>query len=62
MEIPATVMPRDRFRSISWNIHLSDPEEDIRNDQLKGTPQHDKLFKVKPLMAILTAVDRKSVV
>ncbi|XP_062325519.1 piggyBac transposable element-derived protein 4-like [Osmerus eperlanus] len=47
---PAKVMPRDRFRSISWSIHLSDPEEDVRNDQLKGTPQHDKLFRVKPLM------------
>ncbi|XP_046874079.1 piggyBac transposable element-derived protein 4-like isoform X3 [Hypomesus transpacificus] len=47
---PATVMPRDRFRTISWNIHLSDPEEDVKNDQLKGTQQHDKLYRVRPLM------------
>lgn len=25
---PATVMPRDRFRALLWNIHPSDPEED----------------------------------
>ncbi|XP_045071843.1 piggyBac transposable element-derived protein 3-like [Coregonus clupeaformis] len=50
VSLPAKVMPRDRFRSISWNIHLSDPEEDVINDQRKGTPQHDKLFRVKPLM------------
>lgn len=47
---PATVMTRDRFRALSWNIHLSDPEEDVRNDQKKGTPQHDKLFRIQPLM------------
>ena len=47
---PATVMTRDRFRALLWNIHLSDPEEDVRNDMKKGTPQHDKLFRVKPLI------------
>ncbi len=46
---PATVMTRDRFRALSWNIHLSDPEEDIKNDKKKGTPQYDKMFRLKPL-------------
>lgn len=44
-------MTRERFRirSIFWNIHLSDPDEDIENDRRKGTPGHDKLFRVRPL-------------
>ncbi|KAI3372221.1 hypothetical protein L3Q82_022659 [Scortum barcoo] len=47
--LPAKVMTRDRFRSIFWNIHLSDPEEEIQNDRKKVTPGHDKLFRVRPL-------------
>ncbi|KAM3860425.1 piggyBac transposable element-derived protein 4-like [Diretmus argenteus] len=43
-------MTRDRFMVLSWNIHLSDPEEDVMNDQKKGTPHHDKLFKIRPLV------------
>ncbi|XP_049900252.1 piggyBac transposable element-derived protein 4-like [Epinephelus moara] len=49
VHLPAKVMTRDRFRSIFWNIHLSDPEEDVHNDRQKGTPGHDKLFRVRPL-------------
>ncbi|KAF3845750.1 hypothetical protein F7725_002828 [Dissostichus mawsoni] len=26
--LPAQVMSRDRYRTISWNLHLSDPDED----------------------------------
>ncbi|XP_053370298.1 piggyBac transposable element-derived protein 4-like [Clarias gariepinus] len=47
---PGTVMTRDRYRTISWNVHMSDPEEDQENDSRKGTPQHDRLFRVRPLM------------
>ncbi|XP_066514256.1 piggyBac transposable element-derived protein 4-like [Hoplias malabaricus] len=47
---PPQVMSRDRYRSISWNIHMSDPDEDRLNDAKKGTPEHDKLFRIKPLM------------
>uniref|UniRef100_A0A671UTR0 PiggyBac transposable element-derived protein domain-containing protein n=1 Tax=Sparus aurata TaxID=8175 RepID=A0A671UTR0_SPAAU len=47
--LPAKVMSRDRFRSILWNIHLSDPEEDVENERKKGTPGYDKLFRVRPL-------------
>ncbi|KAM3837926.1 piggyBac transposable element-derived protein 4-like [Diretmus argenteus] len=34
---PASVMARDRFSAILWNIHLSDPEEDI------GRPLYDDI-------------------
>ncbi|XP_028268778.1 piggyBac transposable element-derived protein 4-like [Parambassis ranga] len=47
---PATVMPRNRFLFLLWNIHPSDPDEDKKNDEKKGTPLYDKLFRVKPLM------------
>ncbi|XP_068189829.1 piggyBac transposable element-derived protein 4 [Antennarius striatus] len=48
--LPSTIMPRDRFRAVLSNIHPSDPEEDENNEARKGTPEYDKLFKVKPLM------------
>ena len=47
--LPAKVMTRDRLQSTFWNIQLSDPEEDVKNDRTKGTPRHDKLFRVRPL-------------
>uniref|UniRef100_A0A087YNB1 PiggyBac transposable element-derived protein domain-containing protein n=1 Tax=Poecilia formosa TaxID=48698 RepID=A0A087YNB1_POEFO len=36
---PRSCMTRDRFESILWSLHLSN----------KGTPQYDRLFKLKPL-------------
>lgn len=50
LPLPSQIMPRDRYRTISWNLHLSDPDEDVHNDNKKGTPEHDRLFRVKPLM------------
>ncbi|XP_042349840.1 piggyBac transposable element-derived protein 4-like [Plectropomus leopardus] len=50
LSFPATIMPRDRFRVITWNIHLSDPDKDAENDRKKGTPDYDHLFRLKPLM------------
>ncbi|XP_039659942.1 piggyBac transposable element-derived protein 4-like [Perca fluviatilis] len=47
---PANIMVRDRYQVISWNIHMSDPEEDVENDRKKGTPDHDRLFRLKPLL------------
>jgi ribosomal protein L31 len=47
---PATVMSRDRYRTISWNVHMSHPDADKENDRKRGTPEHDRLFRVKPLM------------
>ncbi|XP_056107732.1 piggyBac transposable element-derived protein 4-like [Rhinichthys klamathensis goyatoka] len=47
---PATVMSRDRYRTISWNVHMSHPDADKENDRKRGTPEHDRLFRIKPLM------------
>ncbi|XP_039521764.1 piggyBac transposable element-derived protein 4-like [Pimephales promelas] len=47
---PATVMSRDRYCTISWNVHMSHPDADKENDRKKGTAEHDRLFRVKPLM------------
>lgn len=50
LPLPTQIMSRDRYRVISWNLHLSDPDEDVRNDQKKGTDQRDTLFQLRPLM------------
>ncbi|CAM4735282.1 unnamed protein product [Leuciscus chuanchicus] len=47
---PSTVMSRDRYRTISWNLHISHPEADKENDKKRGTAEHDQLFRVRPLM------------
>ncbi|CAM4578665.1 unnamed protein product [Leuciscus chuanchicus] len=47
---PATVMSRDRYRTISWNMHMTHPDADMDNDRKRGTTEHDRLFRVKPLM------------
>ncbi|XP_026158718.1 activating transcription factor 7-interacting protein 1 isoform X2 [Mastacembelus armatus] len=47
---PATVMSRDRYRTISWNLHMSHPDADKDNDGKRGTAAHDRLFRVRPLM------------
>ncbi|XP_056131290.1 uncharacterized protein SCO4629-like [Lampris incognitus] len=43
-------MPWDRYRTMFWKFHLSDPDEDVHNDRKKGTAQHDGLIRLKPLM------------
>ncbi|KAG5271133.1 hypothetical protein AALO_G00176240 [Alosa alosa] len=47
---PATVMSRERCRNISGNVKMSDPHKDQENDKKRGTPEHDSLFQVKPLL------------
>uniref|UniRef100_UPI0037E78EB8 piggyBac transposable element-derived protein 4 n=1 Tax=Semicossyphus pulcher TaxID=241346 RepID=UPI0037E78EB8 len=47
---PANVMTRDRFRVISLNIHMSDPDKDVENDKKKGTSAYDRLFRLRPLL------------
>lgn len=49
----ATVMARDRYRTISWNLHMSELDEEQDNDKKRGTPDYDPLFLVKPLMDIV---------
>uniref|UniRef100_A0A8C6UI16 PiggyBac transposable element-derived protein domain-containing protein n=1 Tax=Neogobius melanostomus TaxID=47308 RepID=A0A8C6UI16_9GOBI len=53
---PRSKMTRARFEAITWTLHLSDPEEDEENERKKGTPDYDRLFKIKPLYTeIVTA-------
>ncbi|ROI93623.1 PiggyBac transposable element-derived protein 4 [Anabarilius grahami] len=46
---PQKVMSRDRFLSITWNMHMSDPAEDAANDRKKGTDEYDCLHRIRPL-------------
>ncbi|KAL1258240.1 hypothetical protein QQF64_011484 [Cirrhinus molitorella] len=56
LPFPKSVMSRSRFQAISWNLHLCNLEEDRMNMQKKGTPDYDRLFKIKPLYTdIITA-------
>ncbi|KAJ0022332.1 hypothetical protein NQD34_009822 [Periophthalmus magnuspinnatus] len=50
---PATVMTRDRFKSILSFFHISDPEEDGQNDLARGTEKYDVLHHVQPLLDML---------
>lgn len=50
LPFPAELMARDRYRTISWNVHMSDPDEERVNDAQTGTSAHDGLFRLKPLM------------
>uniref|UniRef100_A0A8C2CEM4 PiggyBac transposable element-derived protein domain-containing protein n=1 Tax=Cyprinus carpio TaxID=7962 RepID=A0A8C2CEM4_CYPCA len=56
LPFPATVMPRHRYRIISWNLHMSHPDADKENDRKRGTAQHDRLFRIKPLMNTIRLV------
>nr|XP_023668316.1 piggyBac transposable element-derived protein 4-like [Paramormyrops kingsleyae] len=46
---PASVMSCNRFKAISSFLHMSDPEADVTNDRLKGSPGYDPLFRLRPL-------------
>ncbi|KAM6950392.1 piggyBac transposable element-derived protein 4-like [Lycodopsis pacificus] len=48
-QFPGDHMTRDRFESILWSLHLSDPKEDEENDKKRKTAEYDHLFKIKPL-------------
>ncbi len=52
---PKSVMSRSRFQAISWNLHLCNLEEDRENAKKKGTPDYDRLFKIKPLSTDIIA-------
>ncbi len=44
MPLAATVITRDRFRALLWNIPPSYSKEDVKNDERKGTPHYDKVL------------------
>lgn len=46
---PALVMSRNTFQAISWNLHMSDPHDDVENDKKKGTAEYDPLQRLRPL-------------
>ncbi|CAJ1087232.1 piggyBac transposable element-derived protein 4-like [Xyrichtys novacula] len=46
---PKCSMTRDKFEAIFRSLHLSDVTEDEENERKRGTPQFDRLFKIKPL-------------
>ncbi|XP_036453719.1 piggyBac transposable element-derived protein 4 [Colossoma macropomum] len=49
LPFPRSVMSRNRFLAITWNLHLCNLEKDEENMCKKGTPEYDRLFKIKPL-------------
>ncbi|XP_067270815.1 piggyBac transposable element-derived protein 4-like [Pseudorasbora parva] len=46
---PAQIMTGKKFRRICAALHLSDPKLDAENDKKKGTPEYDRLCRIKPL-------------
>uniref|UniRef100_A0A8C1K4N4 PiggyBac transposable element-derived protein domain-containing protein n=1 Tax=Cyprinus carpio TaxID=7962 RepID=A0A8C1K4N4_CYPCA len=55
LPFPKSVMSRSRFQAISWNLHLCNLQEDRANAKKKGTPDYDRLFKIKPLYTDIIA-------
>eukprot|EP00064_Thunnus_orientalis_P005269 superscaffoldBa00000505_g5283 len=48
-QFPGDRMTQDRFESILWSLHLSNPAADKANDRKQNTAEYDRLFKMKPL-------------
>uniref|UniRef100_A0AAV2LPJ5 PiggyBac transposable element-derived protein domain-containing protein n=1 Tax=Knipowitschia caucasica TaxID=637954 RepID=A0AAV2LPJ5_KNICA len=49
LPFPSRTMNRVRFNQISRCLHMNDPEVELENDLKKGSPEHDRLCRVRPL-------------
>ena len=49
LPFPMTLMSGRKFFAISTNLHLSDPQEDEINEARRGSPEFDRLQKIKPM-------------
>ncbi|XP_051801615.1 piggyBac transposable element-derived protein 4-like [Acanthochromis polyacanthus] len=49
VEYPRKVMSRKRFQTITGNLHMSYPAEDVINDGKKGTGDYDCLHRIRPI-------------
>ncbi|XP_071315013.1 piggyBac transposable element-derived protein 5-like [Trachinotus anak] len=46
---PASVISRNKFLNICRTLHISDVKDDAENETKRGTPEYDRLGKIKPL-------------
>ncbi|KAJ8277295.1 hypothetical protein GJAV_G00073640 [Gymnothorax javanicus] len=58
LPFPRSVFARNRFEAIIQALHMSDPDEDRKNDALKGTDKYDHLFRLRPLIGDVEAACR----
>ncbi|XP_048038346.1 piggyBac transposable element-derived protein 4-like [Megalobrama amblycephala] len=49
LPFPAQIMTGKKFLHMCSVLHLSDPKVDAENDKKKGTPEYDRLCRIKPL-------------
>ncbi|XP_052446673.1 uncharacterized protein LOC127988134 isoform X9 [Carassius gibelio] len=49
MPFPARIMSSNKFFNICAGLHLNDPKVLEENEKKRGTPEYDRLCKIKPL-------------
>ncbi|XP_022625052.1 piggyBac transposable element-derived protein 4-like [Seriola dumerili] len=47
--LPASIISRNKFLNICRTLHISSIKDDEKNDAKRGTPEYDRLCKIKPL-------------
>ncbi|KAF3842779.1 hypothetical protein F7725_001628 [Dissostichus mawsoni] len=47
-KFPGDTMSRQRFQSIMWSLHLSDPKEDEENDRKRNTADYSSVIDLLP--------------